>query len=387
MTAKRLAHLESSFIRDILALTQKPEIISFAGGLPDPQLFPSDDLATALSHLMQEEPSTIYQYGETQGIPALRHWIADNLSDHPQQPDNILITAGAQQGLDLIARCLLNPGDKVLIEAPSYLGAIQTFTASEAELISVEMTSEGPDLDKLETILAEQQITAFYCIPNFQNPTGISYSRKTRLALAELLQRHEVWVIEDDPYGALRYRGEALPSLQSLLPDQTLYLGSFSKIVSPGLRIGWVTAPEQLAAALSKMKQVTDLHTSTLSQQLLLHYLRQDKLMPHITKLRTVYGERLDAMQTALQDNLPKEISASSPEGGMFLWLELPQTIDSMELVYPAIEQGVAFVPGIAFYTGEGKASNCLRLNFTNTDTKGIEQGIVRLAQVLNRTA
>lgn len=382
MPAHRVAHLKSSFIRDILAVTQREEIISFAGGLPDPAFFPVDELAQSTAAVLAQQSPGIYQYATTEGLPVLRQWIGEHLCDNHPAPENILITSGSQQGLDLAIRCLLNPGDTVLIEAPSYLGAIQNLHAGEARLVSIPMEQDGPNLKALVETLETEDIKAFYCIPNFQNPSGISYSLEKRLAIAELFRHRNIWIIEDDPYGKLRYLGAPLPSLHSLLPEKTLYLGSFSKIIAPSLRIGWVVAPAHIMALLRTMKQVTDLHSSSFTQGIIAEFLTRGLLTPHLQSLCNIYSDRLKQMRDALHAHLP-DVETSSPEGGMFLWLKLKIPQDTIALTYQAIDQGVAFVPGEAFFTGTPPTESFLRLNFTNTFEEKITQGIERLARII----
>ena len=382
MFAKCTHNLNSSFIRDILAVTQQSGIISFAGGLPDPSLFPKSELEKAAHGIHTRYGGGLYQYSETTGIPALRQWIADHLHDTPVSKDGIIITTGSQQGLDLTTRCLVNPGDKIIVEAPSYLGALQVFTANQARLSAIPTDNEGPDLETLEQHLKRERISCYYTVPDFQNPKGTSYSLERRKALVALAERYDFWIMEDAPYRELRYRGDALPSLQSLSPESVIRFGSFSKIIAPALRLGWISAPQPLIKVVEKMKQCADLHSSGYDQHLILEFLQQGSLPSHLERLRRVYGERLEIMFSSLNSQLPETVKLSKPDGGMFIWAELAETTDTMKLFRKAIEQGVAFVPGEAFHI-DGGGKNCLRLNFSNSDSEQILQGVKRLTELI----
>ncbi len=381
MFAKCTHHLNSSFIRDILAVTQQPGIISFAGGLPDPTLFPKAELAKAARGIHNQYGGDLYQYSETAGIPDFRQWIADHY-DTPGSKEEIIITTGSQQGLDLTTRCLINPGDKIIVEAPSYLGALQVFTANQASLSAIPTDDEGPDLDALEHYLKQERISCFYTVPDFQNPKGTSYSLQRRKALVALAERYDFWIMEDAPYRELRYRGETLPSLQSLSPERVIRFGSFSKIIAPALRLGWISAPQPVIKIVEKMKQCADLHSSGYDQHLVLEFLRQGSLPAHLEQLKQVYGERLKIMFNTLSSQLPETVKLSKPDGGMFIWAELSETADTMKLFRKAIKQGVAFVPGEAFHI-DGGSKNCLRFNFSNSDSEQIQQGIKRLTALI----
>ncbi len=380
--ARRTENLTSSFIRDILAVTQRPEIISFAGGLPDTGHFPVEALRQATRNIQEKYGPSLYQYNRTQGLPELRELIGDALNSHPWPAENILITTGSQQGLDLAIRCLFDPGDRVVVETPSYLGALQSLQANEISLTGIPQQGHGPDLDTLEQELSAGGIKGIYTVPDFQNPTGLCYTLTHRERLVELARKYQIWIIEDAPYSELRYDGKTLPSLQSLCPERVIRLGSFSKIIAPALRMGWVSAPTGVIRVMERMKQVTDLHSSSFDQYLILEFLQGGALPPHIERLRSLYGSRRDAMCRALDGQLKGKVKYTRPEGGMFLWLELAEEIDSMGLFNRAIEQGVAFVPGQAFHS-QGKGKNFLRLNFSSSAEAEIEEGINRLAGLL----
>ncbi|MCW8906573.1 MAG: PLP-dependent aminotransferase family protein [Sedimenticola sp.] len=383
MFAERIKNLNSSFIRDILAVTQQPDIISFAGGLPDPALFPAGQLQEAGERMRQRLGNALYQYGETAGVATLREQIAANLSDANTGPENLLVTTGSQQGLDLVVRCLVDPGERVVVEGPTYLGALQVLRANQAQLLSIASDADGPDLDALETLLKEQPIRCFYAVPDFHNPTGACYSLRRRQRLLALAEMYDFWILEDSPYSALRYRGESLPSLHSLAPQRVIQFGSFSKIIAPALRLGWINSARPVIKVVEKLKQAADLHSSGYDQQLVLQFLLDGCLQPHLERLREIYGERLDAMASALERELGGALSFHKPQGGMFIWATLKRQESTLELFRSAIAEGVAFVPGEAFYVN-GEQENSMRLNFSNSSIGMIEAGVTRLAGLIN---
>jgi len=382
MFAQGLKQFKSSFIRDILAVTQRPEVISFAGGLPDPELFPLEQLKVAADGIHDKVGSSLYQYSATEGLPELRDYIADSLSDVELRQSQVLITTGAQQGLDLISRILLDTGSTVVLEAPAYLGALQVFKANQAQIHSIASGPDGPDLDALETYARVNPIQCFYTVSDFHNPTGVSYSLAHRERLLNLAERYDFWILEDTPYRALRYGGEALPSLQSLSPGRVIQLGSFSKIIAPGLRLGWISANEEVIKSAVNLKQATDLHSSAYDQHLILEFLQQGFLPDHLQRLKTKYALKLNLMGDALESQLGEHLRFMRPDGGMFIWATLNQGIDTRILFDRAIARGVAFVPGSAFY--EKKAvDHSMRLNFTSSSETDILRGIHRLADLL----
>jgi len=384
MLSETVAQLKTSFIRDILAATQQPGVISFAGGLPDTNLFPLDALKAAYLDMHQRWGGRAYQYGETQGVEPLRRWILDHLVERPDTPiEQLVITSGTQQGLDLLARSVLNPGDTVLVEAPSYMGAFQAFTGAGAKIVAVKCDEGGPIIEDLKLKLSDPSVRLFYTMPNFQNPTGLCYDLERRQQITEQLKRRpKVWLIEDDPYYALRYSGDMLPSLQSGLPEQSIRLGSFSKIVAPSLRLGWLLGPKELASSIVKFKQVTDLHTSCINQFQLLSFLEQGVMQSHIETLIEAYRLRRDTMVSSLTEHLPPGAHFERPDGGMFIWLSLPDHMDSSVLFLEAIKENLAFVPGRAFFTEE-QCSHQLRLNYTHSSLAEIEQGISLLGKLI----
>ncbi len=385
LCADRMESVHRSFIREILKVTERPEVISFAGGLPNPRFFPVEGLAEASAAVLAEQGAEALQYRTTEGHHALRQFIADRYRAKlglDVSPDEILITTGSQQGLDLLAKVFLNRGDGVVLERPGYLGAIQAFGLFEAEFHSVPLQDGGLDLDALEAALAQPRTKLFYAVPNFQNPSGLTYTEPTRQAVAELARRYGKLVVEDDPYRELRFRGEQLPSLRSYLPDNAVLLGSFSKIVAPGLRTGWVCARREIIDRLVVVKQATDLHSNGFAQHLLAHYLAHCDLDAHIRLIQEVYGRQCEMMLQAIAAHCPQEVNYTRPEGGMFLWMELPQGVSSLDLFARALEQDVAFVPGCPFYV-DGGGENTLRLNFSNADEDMITEGIARLGRAI----
>ncbi len=413
LMATRMQHVKSSFIREILKVTQDPTVISFAGGLPSPDLFAVEEMSRATSRVLRQDGRSALQYSTTPGHLPLREWIAAyGLRRYGLHldPDQILITSGSQQGLDLIGKVFVNPYDPVVIEEPGYLGAIQALGMQEARIYTVPLLDDGPDLNFLKTVLDGDRIKLLYTIPNFQNPSGLTYSLSSRQRLADLIRDRDLVVVEDDPYGLLRYDGEDLPSLARLLPGKVLLLGSFSKIVAPGLRLGWICGPAEVIEKLVVAKQAADLHTGTLVQRVLAQYLADNDLDAHVSALRQVYGKRRDLMFDALGRFLPPEVTFTRPQGGMFLWGGLPAGISSLELFERAIRQKVAFVPGRAFYPGgndgpltlferalrqkvavvpgapfyvDGGGESNLRLNFSNAGESDIETGIARLGAAI----
>ena len=383
--ATRMDNVPKSFIREILKVTENPDIISFAGGLPNPALFPVQEIAAAAQKVLQNNGHEALQYSTTEGYGPLREYIAQRYARRfglPVDPAHILITTGSQQGLDLIAKVLLNPGDPVLLERPGYLGAIQTFTLYEPTFHTVPLGDDGPDLAVLEQILRQQRVKLFYAVPNFQNPSGLTYSAAKRQGLARLLRQQQVIFVEDDPYGELRFMGRNLPSMRQFLADNIILLGSFSKVVSPALRLGWVYADPDTLDKLVIAKQAADLHTNYLAQRILYQYLADNDLDAHIQKIRQAYGRQRDLMVSVIEECFPPEVSYSRPEGGMFLWVTLPERMSALDLFDEATRRQVAFVPGQAFYV-DGGGHNTLRLNFSNADEARIVEGIQRLAEAI----
>ena len=297
-------------------------------------------------------------------------------------PNNILITSGSQQGLDLLGKIFLNEGDNVIIEEPGYLGAIQAFSIYKSTFFPIPVDTDGINVDKLEHTVLGHNIKLLYCVPNFQNPSGISYSEKKRRDIAQILKGEHTILVEDDPYGELRFLGKEKPSFYRLIHENTVLLGSFSKIVAPSFRIGWIVAKDEIMEKLVVAKQASDLHTNYFGQRIILQYLRDNNIDEHISKIRSAYGKQRDAMIESIGEYFPDEISYTRPEGGMFLWVTLPEGLSALKVFERAIEQKVAFVPGDPFYVNK-KNVNTLRLNFSSVDEETIRIGIKRLGAVL----
>jgi 2-aminoadipate transaminase len=393
--AQRIKSVHSSAIRELLKITQRPEIISFAGGLPAPDVFPIERFREATRKVLETNARVALQYGATEGYQPLREMIARHTSRYAikAKPENVLITAGSQQALDLIGKLLINPGDRVLVEAPTYLGALQAFNVYGAEYLCVPSDNDGVRTDLLEEPLRSGP-KFMYILPNFQNPGGTTLSEGRRHELVLLAERYGIPIVEDDPYGQLRYEGEHLPPLvvldrENLRRDRgyelgnVIYLSTFSKTLSPGLRMAWIVAPPEVIVKLVHLKQGADLHTSTFGQMVAYEVARDGFLDEHIKLIRRVYGERRDVMLQALEEYFPPEVTWTRPLGGLFLWVTLPHGMNSHLLFEAALKENVAFVPGDSFYSGNGFASEGLRhfrLNFSNAEPEQIREGVRRLS-------
>jgi 2-aminoadipate transaminase len=394
--AQRTKSVHSSAIRELLKIVQNPKIISFAGGLPAPDVFPVERFREACSKVLEKNAKIALQYGATEGYEPLREMIARHTSRYgvKAKPEHVLITAGSQQALDLIGKLLINPGDRVLVEAPTYLGALQAFNVYGAEYLCVPSDEDGLRTDLLEEPLRSGP-KFMYVLPNFQNPGGTTLAEGRRHELVLLAERFGIPIIEDDPYGQLRYEGEHLTPLVALDRENlrrrdrgysignVIYLSTFSKTLSPGLRLGWIVAPPEVIVKLVQLKQGADLHTSTFVQMVAHEVAKDDFLNEHIKVIRRVYGERRDVMLQALEEYFPPEVSWTRPLGGLFLWVTLPMGMDSHRLFESALKENVAFVPGDSFYSGNGFASEGLRhfrLNFSNAEPEKIREGIRRLS-------
>jgi len=385
--AERTAGMYSSEIRDILHLTEKPDIISLAGGLPAPELFPVEEFRRAFEWVLSHEGATALQYGPTEGYVPLKQVLAERMAKFGIQssPDNILITSGSQQALDLLGKLFLNPGDAIVVENPSYLGALQAFNCYQARYVIVPMDENGMRTDVLDEILASQRVKFVYALPNFQNPSGRTMSLERRQHLVRIAEKYGVPIVEDDPYGELRYEGEHLPSLKSLdRSGNVIYLGTFSKILAPGFRLGWVVAPPEVFRWLVLAKQPADLHTCTASQRAFYHVAKDGFLDRHVARIRAVYHERRDTMLRAMERHFPPEVRWTKAEGGLFVWVMLPEGVDSRELLVEAVQEKVAFVPGSAFHA-DGSGHNTMRLNFSNSTPAQLEEAIERLGRVIRR--
>ncbi|CAL9520048.1 PLP-dependent aminotransferase family protein [Streptomyces sp. enrichment culture] len=382
--AARTATVGGSPVRDILAVTARPEVINFAGGLPAPEFFDREGIATAFREALEHTPAQSLQYSTTEGEPSLRTALAARVTGRglPTGADDLLITTGSQQALSLLATALVEPGDTVLVEDPCYLAALQVFGLAGARIVAVPTDADGVDPQALARLVASERPKLLYLVPTFQNPTGRTMPAERRAAVAAAAARHGVWIVEDDPYGDLRYDGEHMPWIASYeaAADRTVLLGSFSKVMAPGLRLGWLRAPAALRRACAVAKQAADLHTPTLNQLAAARYLAV--LDAHVTRVRAAYGERRDAMLAALPEALPEGSQWNRPEGGMFLWVRLPSSYDTTALLPQAVENHVAYVPGAPFYAGTPDRAT-LRLCFVTQTPEEIEEGLRRLARGL----
>lgn len=385
--AARAQRMKPSAVREILKVAERPDILSFAGGLPAPELFPVEAIRRAHEDVLRDEPRAALQYSTTEGLLALREWISARLVRQgiDASPDCTLITSGSQQGIDLAARVLINPGDAVAVEDPSYLAALQAMGNYDARFVTVPSDDDGMRVDELERVAIKENVRVVYLVPNFQNPKGTTLSLARRHQLVELAGRLGIAIIEDDPYGELRFRGERLPSLAALdTRGVVIRLGSFSKTLAPGLRIGFATGPKEAIRAMTIAKQATDLHTGTLAQRVTARLLSTFDYDGHLAMLRQVYGERCDVMLGALSKHMPSGMSWTQPDGGMFVWACLPGGLAAEDLFAEAIEEKVAFVPGSGFFAGT-KHHGFMRLNYSNCAPALIEEGMARLGRVVTR--
>ena len=384
--AKRMDNIKASEIRELLKLTQRPEVISFAGGLPAPELFPVEELKRVAKEVLEENGTTALQYGPTEGYEPLRQKIVERMKkvNVDVAVDNILVTSGSQQGLDFAARIFINPGDVIICESPSYLGAINAFKAYEPKFVEVETDDEGMIMEYLEKALEENDNAKFiYVIPDFQNPSGKTWSEERRKKLVELANKYNVAILEDNPYGELRFEGEFLPAVKHYDTEgRVIFLGTFSKIFCPGLRLGWVAADKEVLNKFIMVKQGADLQSSTISQMEVAKFLEIYDIEEHIEKLKRVYKKRKDLMIKTMEEEFPEEVKFTNPEGGLFTWVVLPEHINARELAVKALEKNVAFVPGGSFFPNGGN-ENTFRMNYSNMDEERIVEGVKRLGEVI----
>lgn len=385
--SERILNTPASFIREILKVIQQDDIISFAGGLPNPVSFPKKELKQSMERVIDQFGDEVFQYSSTEGYRPLREWVAERYRDEygmDVQADDVLITTGSQQALDLMGKVLINPGDALAIEEPGYLGAIQAFTVFEPDFCPVPLLDDGIDLDRLEQILEERNVKLLYTVPNFQNPTGLTYSVEKRKALCALLNRYSAYLIEDDPYGQLKFEGEVYPYIGSFGLKKSVLFGTISKIITPGMRLGWIcTKDRELMQHLVTAKQAADLHSNIFAQYAVYDYLMNHELNEHIGKIKTLYKEQSDAMLQAMKDFFPDTVTYTMPKGGMFVWGSLPEGESSLELFDRAMKEKVAFVPGNPFYVDDQKPVPTFRLNYTNSEPAVIREGIRRLGRLM----
>jgi 2-aminoadipate transaminase len=379
-----MANVRPSTIREILKVTEQPHMISFAGGLPAPELFPVDDVLTATERVLRSRGASALQYGATEGAAPLRETLAAEMNRRGIRcaPDDVLVTTGSQQALDLVGRVFIDPGDCVLTESPTYLAAIQAFQVYEARFVTLPTDENGLIPDALPAIIERERPKFLYTIPNFQNPTGITLSRERRQRLYEIASAHGLLVVEDDPYGTLRYSGQEIPPIKSLDDrGQVVYLSTVSKTIAPGLRVGWAVGQKDILRKLTLAKQGADLHTSSFDQLVVHCYLTEFDSATHVERIRRAYGERFARMDAALSRHLGTSVAWTHPDGGMFLWVTCPESVDTNDLMLKAIEQHVLFVPGRDFFP-DASGHRFMRLNFSNSKPEQIDDGIARLAHV-----
>jgi len=392
--AERTKGMQSSAIRELLKFTQDPEIISFAGGLPAPELFPTREVEEACIYVTREQGKKALQYSATEGLYPLKEFLSESMHKYgiPATPENVLLTNGSQQALDLIGRIFIDPGRFVLSGRPTYLGAIQAWRAYQCKFHTMRLDEGGMVVDEVER--AYEKVVAdsgeppafIYVLPNFHNPAGTTMSLERRIKLAEIATKLNLAVIEDDPYGQLRFEGEDITPICNLIPERTIYLGTFSKTLAPGLRLGWIVCSETLMKRLIQVKQGCDLHTGTFVQYVANDICQRGFLKPHIKRIRQVYKERRDTMVDALSEFWPEGCHWTDPEGGLFLWARVPESINTDEFLrQTALKEKVAFVPGVNFYPNWDGGYHAMRLNFSYSKPEVIVEGIKRLGTALKK--
>ncbi len=387
--ADRTKVMKSSAMRDIMALTEREDVISLAGGNPDTSTFPPDSYASLMKTVAAQSCARALQYGPTEGLQIVKRCITEVMAAEEMsiEPDDVLVTTGGQQVIDLVCKTLLNPGDVVVTEAPTYPGAVPTFCAYEADVVQVRMDRDGLRTDELEATLDRLETEGrrpkfIYTVPNFHNPAGVTMSLERRHELVRIAGERELLVLEDNPYGLLRYEGERLPTLYSLDDEFVIYASTFSKILSPGVRLGWAVAPAPVAAKMNIGKQAADLCSSSISQYFVSAYFESGPWENYVRSLTDIYRRRRDVMLDALAEHFPREADWTHPQGGLFIWVTLPDYIDTTDLLARALQENVAFVPGRAAYV-DGRGGSSMRLNFSGVDETRIREGIRRIGEVL----
>lgn len=385
--ADRADELKASDVREILKVAGDPSIISFAGGLPAPELFPVEQIKAATDAVLDEQGRVALQYGPTPGPQKLREQIAARMKAKvfaDIDPNTILPTCGSQQGLDFVARLFVNPGDAIIMESPSYLGAINAFQICQPKFVECPTDNDGMDMDALEELLATtENVKMIYVIPDFQNPSGRTWTLERRKRFMEIINKYEVVVVEDNPYGELRYKGEYLPCLKSMdTKGLVVYLGTFSKILAPGYRLGWLVADGEIHDKMELLMSAAALQSSTTAMMIVSKYMEMFDLDEHVAKIRATYEQRCNVMMKAMEDYFPPEAKFTYPDGGLFTWVELPDYIDTKAMAPQALEKKVAYVPGKGFFPN-GDTHNCLRLNYSCMPEERIVEGIKRLAEVI----
>jgi 2-aminoadipate transaminase len=388
--AERTRVMRSSAMRDLMAVTARPEVISLAGGLPDTSTFPPQSFAAQMTRIAQESAAEALQYGPTEGFEETKDCILQVMGAEGMLPDHedLIVTTGGQQAIDLVAKTLVDPGDVVICEAPTYPGAVPVFCSYQADVIQIECDADGMRVEELEEVLGRlagegRRPKFVYSVPSFQNPAGVTMSFERRRRLVELARRHEILVVEDNPYGLLRYGGEALPPLYQLDGgDFVIYIGTFSKILSPGIRLGWMVAPPPVMEKVVLGKQASDLCTSTLTQYFVREYFAEGRWREYVESLVEIYRRRRDVMLESLRKHFPAQATWTEPEGGLFIWATLPDYIDTGDLLAKALRDDVAFVPGQAAYVDE-RGRSSMRLNFSGVTEDEIREGIRRIGKVI----
>jgi 2-aminoadipate transaminase len=389
--ARRTQGMKSSAMRDLMAITARPEVISLAGGLPDTSTFPAEDVASLMARVAADASARALQYGPTEGMDELKRCIVAVMAEEGMDvgEDELLVTTGGQQVIDLVCKTLIDPGDVIVAEGPTYPGAVPTFAAYEADVVQLEMDAGGMRVDLLEETLdrleREGRTPKFvYTVPTFQNPAGVTMTLERRHRLVQLAKDRELLVLEDNPYGLLRYEGDALPPLYALdRGEYVIYLGTFSKILSPGLRLGWTAAPRPVLEKLNLGKQGADLCSSTLGQYFVIEYFAQRNWRDLLGRLRELYRRRRDTMLDALAEHFPREAEWTRPAGGLFIWATLPEYIDTTDLLARALRERVAFVPGRAAYL-DGRGGSAMRLNFSGVGEDDLHEGVARIGKVVS---
>ncbi len=384
--SKAMEAIKPSDIREILKLTANPEVISFAGGVPDPDLFPIEALKKATDEVFEKSARRALQYGTTEGFLPLREKIIAMMKERgiDADPDQLLLVTGAQQGIEFAGKVFLNPGDAVLCESPSYSGAVNAYLPYLPKFIEVPTNDDGISVEAMAKILEmEEKPRLIYVIPNFQNPAGRSWTTETRIKFMELMEKYDIPIVEDDPYGNLIFEGETPPSLKSMdKKGNVIYLGSFSKILCPGLRTGWICAREDILRKFVVVKQCADIHSNSLAQEIIATYLEHNDINEQIEKIKQLYRHRKDLMIAAIEKYFPAECKYTNPNGGMFIWVEMPDGFNTRDILKDALAEKVAFIPGGGFFPAE-ENEKCFRLNFSTMHDDRIEEGIKRLGRIL----
>ena len=385
--ANRMGKVEGSAIRELLKLTARPEVISFAGGMPAPELFPVEEMKKVSVAVLEEQGQVALQYTTTEGYLPLRQKIADRMNKTLKTnvgPDDILMTSGSQQGLDFSGKVFIDKDDVILCESPSYMGALNAMKAYEPQFIEIETDNDGMKMEDLERVLSSNdKVKLIYVIPDFQNPSGRTWPLERRIKFMEIINKYEIPVVEDNPYGELRFDGESLPSLKSLdTKGLVIYLGTFSKIFCPGYRLGWTCAAPKILEKFNICKQGADLQASTISQMEVNKFMEMYDLDAHVEKIKACYVKRRDLMIKTMEEEFPESVEFTRPQGGLFTWVTLPEGIDAGVMAKKCLEKNVAYVPGASFYPNGGVVNTC-RLNYSNMPEDKIVEGIKRMGEVL----